>query len=94
MMGSTTSKKLDTFISKPLQDTNLLDVPGIGPVAAGKLKDANIDTSEKLVGYFLVLGRDTERFGAWLHEICGVRSQDAVRVSQALETKAMKILLL
>ena len=45
-MGNTTSKKFDNFQSKPLQDTELPDVPGVGPVAAGKLREANIDTSE------------------------------------------------
>ena len=94
MMGNTTSKKFDTFQSKPLQDTELQDVPGVGPVAAGKLCEANIDTSEKLMGYFLVLGRDADRMKSWLRDVCEIRPQDANRVSQALEIKAAKILML
>lgn len=89
-----TTKKFDSFISKPLRDTKLVDVPGVGDVAASKLRDANIDTSEKLVGQFLVLGRDGDRMADWLRCACGIRVQDAAAITRALEVKTEKILMI
>ena len=92
-MGETT-KKFDDFMSRPLQDCDIKNVPGVGEVVLGKLKDANIDTAEKLVGHFLLLGRDADKMTQWLKDVCEVRSQEAVKVSEALEKNAAKIVTL
>jgi hypothetical protein len=93
-MGETTTKKFDDFMSRPLQDCDIQNVPGVGPVALGKLKDANIDTAEKLVGHFLLLGRDTEKMSKWLQDVCEIRMQESGKVSEALQKKAAKIVTL
>ena len=92
-MGETT-KKFDDFMSRPLQDCDIQNVPGVGPVALAKLKDANIDTAEKLVGHFLLLGRDTDKMAKWLQEVCEVRVQEGTKISDALHKKAAKIVTL
>ena len=90
-MSLTTTKKFEQFQSRPLRDCVLKDVPGVGEVAEGKLKDANIDTAEKIIGHFLTLGRDTEKMTQWLKDVCEVREQDGKKISEALAEKAEKI---
>jgi hypothetical protein len=92
-MGETT-KKFDDFMSRPLQDCDIKNVPGVGDVALAKLKDANIDTAEKLIGHFLLLGRDTDKMSQWLKDVCEVRSQESGKIAEALQKKAAKIVTL
>ena len=89
-MGETT-KKFDEFISRPLRDCDIEKVPGVGAKTLEKLKDANIDTAEKLVGHFLLLGRNAEKMIQWLEDVCEVRTQEAKKVADALVQKAEKI---
>lgn len=51
-MSLTTTKKFEQFQSTPLRDCVLKDVPGVGEVAENKLKEANIDNAEKIIGHF------------------------------------------
>jgi hypothetical protein len=55
MTTLTTTKKFELFQSKPLQDCELKDVPSVGQVTMDKLKEANIDSAEKLIGQFCKL---------------------------------------
>lgn len=48
------SDKLAEFLSSPLTD-EILDVPGIGPVAKEKLKDDNVETPVQLLGVFFTM---------------------------------------
>jgi hypothetical protein len=91
---TTTTKKFDAFLSCPLQDGELTSVPGVGPKTHSKLKEACIDTVEQLMGQFLLLGRDTDRMSQWLKETCDVRPRDAATISEGLQKKGAKIVLL
>ena len=88
---ATTTKKFDDFISRPLRDCKIEAVPGVGAVTLAKLEEANIDTAEKLIGHFLLLGRDTEKMVQWLKDVCEVRETEAKKIAEALHTKAGKI---
>lgn len=90
-MGATGSTQANAFSLKPLRDSTLLDVPGIGEIAVAKLGDANIDSTEKLMGQFMVLGRDVGRMTGWLRDVCCIRTQDASRIAQALDEKAARM---
>eukprot|EP00960_Hanusia_phi_P029328 747895-Hanusia_phi.AAC.10 len=59
--------------------------------AADKLKEANIDTAEKLMGNFMVMGRSEEKMAKWLEDVCEVRSVEAKKISAALVEKGDKI---
>ncbi len=82
----TTTKKHNTFMSTPLQDCNLCDVPGVGDVAHAKLVAAGISTPEQLMGHFLISNRDHNTMTQWLTK-SGVRTQEALKIATALETK-------
>eukprot|EP00293_Proteomonas_sulcata_P020349 CAMPEP_0184291580 /NCGR_PEP_ID=MMETSP1049-20130417/3558_1 /TAXON_ID=77928 /ORGANISM="Proteomonas sulcata, Strain CCMP704" /LENGTH=93 /DNA_ID=CAMNT_0026599065 /DNA_START=608 /DNA_END=889 /DNA_ORIENTATION=+ len=90
-MSVTTTKKFEVFQGTPIKDVALKDVPGVGDVALGKMKEANIDTAEKLIGQFLLNGRDEEKMSSWLEQVCEIRPQDTKKISQALGDKAKKV---
>ena len=83
--------KHKNFMADPLRETELEDVPGVGDVLLKKLEEANIDTAEKLMGHFLVMGRDEDRFKTWLVDVCKIRDKDAVKVVEHLAEKAAKL---
>ena len=83
---TTTTKKQNTFISTPLQDCALHDVPGVGDVAHARLVGAGVETAEQLVGHFLVSKRDPQAMTQWLLA-AGVRVQEVNRIVAALEKK-------
>lgn len=87
-MAMTTTKKFNSFISRPLQDCTLSDVPGIGMSSLTKLLEAKIETPEKLMGMFLLLSRDPQRMKQWLTLHCSIRAQEAGKISEALEKKS------
>lgn len=94
-VSMTTTKKFDSFIATPLQDnSDLRCVPGVGDVALQKLKAANIDTAEQLVGHFMLLKRDVPRMVSWLKDVCEVRAQEANKIAEALDRKASRIVAL
>ncbi len=95
MATETTTKKHKClnlrFLDTPLRDCDIDDVPGVGPKTLAKLKEANIDTAQKLVGQFLVLDRDTKKMLEWLKDACEVGSREAGMISEALYQKAKLI---
>mmetsp|Transcript_16984 Transcript_16984/g.37954 ORF Transcript_16984/g.37954 Transcript_16984/m.37954 type:complete len:93 (-) Transcript_16984:70-348(-) len=88
---ATTTMKAQNFQATPLIDVKLKEVPGVGPKLLEKLEEANIDTAEKLMGHFLVMGRDTDRFKTWLEDVCEIRGQDGAKVVEPLAEKADKL---
>ena len=91
-MSATTTQKNTDFQEIPFQDVKkLTDVPGVGPKLADKLLEANIDTPIKLMGNFMLLGCDEAKMASWLETVCGIRGQDAKKVTGPLAEKAMKL---
>ena len=84
------TKKNNTFLSTPLQDCSLCDVPGVGEVSHARLLEAGISTPEQLVGHFLVCKRDHDAMTRWLVAL-GIRTQEAVKIATALERKGRAV---
>jgi hypothetical protein len=59
-MADSTTKKFNTFVSRPLQDCTLSDVPGVGVSTLHKLVAAGINTPEKLIGMYFMNNREPE----------------------------------
>lgn len=87
-MTTTTTKKFNTFLSRPLQDCILDDVPGVGKSSSSKLISAGIDTPEKLMGMYLVSNSDPMKMKQWLMETCTIRTQEAGKISDAIDKKS------
>ena len=82
-----TTKKFNTFISRPLQDCSLSDVPGVGKSSLEKLFASNIDTPEKLMGMFLLSNSDPPKMKNWLVSSCLIRTREANTICEALHRK-------
>ena len=91
---TTTSKKFNTFLSRPLQDSALNEVPGVGHATLLKLTQANVDSTEKLIGMYLSNGRSQERMKHWLVSACSIRAQEAGKITDALDRKTHSMMLL
>jgi hypothetical protein len=87
-MTTTTTKKFNSFISRPLQDCALNDVPGVGKSSSSKLQSSGLDTPEKLMGLYLVSDRDPEKMKRWLIDHCTIRAQEARKISDAFDKKS------
>jgi hypothetical protein len=93
MSTITTTKKFNNFISRPLQDCSLLDIPGVGKCSHEKLVASGMDTPEKLMGLFLVSARSAQKMKQWLVSNCSVRAQEAGKISEALDRKSQGAML-
>jgi hypothetical protein len=91
-MTEKTTKKFNSFISRPLQDCSITDIPGAGVSSVAKLIEAGMDTPEKLMGVFLVSCRDTETMKKWLVSACSLRAHEAGRIATALERKSQSLM--
>ena len=87
-MTTTTTKKFNTFLSRPLQDCALGDIPGVGKSTLPKLQGSGMDTPEKLMGLFLLSSRDPVKLKEWLIHTCGIRAQEAGKITEAFDTKS------
>ena len=84
-----TSVAHEYFMSTPLQDISLDQVPGVGDKTSPKLRAASISSAEALFGYFLYVGRDEESFRDWLKaDRIGVHGATAKRLYDAMRDKA------
>ena len=82
------TNKLQNFLSKPLQDLDIKDMPGVGTATLKKMEDAEIGTVEQLFGYFLYSGDD---FEDWLRKSCGVKPYIARKIVENMQEKAEKV---
>jgi hypothetical protein len=89
--NNTTTHKLNAFLSRPLRDCALCDVPGVGAVALSKLAAApeRIGTAEQLLGYFMTNGQENTM--RWMRIDCGIRTQEAKRITDALASKSARL---
>jgi hypothetical protein len=87
-MADSTTKKFNSFVSRPLQDCTLSDVPGVGVSTLHKLVAAGINTPDKLIGMYFMNNREPELMKAWLVTQCAIRSQEAIKISEALDRKS------
>ena len=87
-MTTTTTKKFNSFISRPLQDCTLGDIPGVGKSTLPKLQCSGMDTPEKLMGLYLLSSRDPEKLKEWLIHTCGIRAQEAGKITEAFDSKS------
>ena len=87
----TTTFKSKRFMSTPLRDCELKEVPGVGPVTLQKLKDHKIDTAHKLVGHFLAMGKNGDKMEKWLEDKCEVGKREAKMIVNAIDAKTTMI---
>lgn len=61
-----TTKKHDDFVSSPIGEKLVTDLPGIGDRTGRLLNDKGFTRAYKVIGQFLILDKDEQRFKDWL----------------------------
>ncbi|XP_067681849.1 barrier-to-autointegration factor-like [Haliotis asinina] len=72
-----TSQKHRDFVSEPMGDNLVTELPGIGSVLGSKLSEAKFTKAYNVLGQFLVLDKNEELFVGWLKETCSANSKQA-----------------
>ncbi|VDL89713.1 unnamed protein product [Schistocephalus solidus] len=73
----TTSQKLRNFVSEPIGDKSVFELPGIGEKLGARLKTKGYEKASVVLGQYLLLYRDEELFCDWLKETCGANAKQA-----------------
>ena len=82
---SSSSQKHRAFVSEPLGNKPVRDVPGIGQKAAGKLQNQGYDKAYQVVGQYNAQGRSDTQFKGWLQNNAHSNDGNAAKANQAVK---------
>lgn len=82
---SSTSQKHRNFVQEPMGEKTVSAVAGIGYVLGGRLTDRGFDKAYVILGQYLVLKKDKQRFKDWLKETCGANAKQQEDCYQCLK---------
>ena len=72
---SSTSQKHRDFVSEPIGEKDVSELPGIGEVLGGRLSEAGFDRAYIVLGKFLMLRQDRCQFLDWIEETAGANAK-------------------
>lgn len=72
---STTTKKHDDFVGKPMGKQDVKKIPGIGSEIGGNMASKGITYAYEVFGQFLVLKQDEDAFCEWLKQFAAPKKQ-------------------
>jgi len=72
------------FVSEPIQDKNVTELPGISTVLGKRLSDQGFDKAYCVLGQFLLLKKDKELFEEWLKMEINANQWQASRCVECL----------
>ena len=72
---SSTSQKFRNFVSEPMGEKKVSELPGIGKVLGERLVVAGFDKAYVVLGQFLVQRKDKEKFLHWIETTVGANSK-------------------
>ncbi|TGZ65963.1 hypothetical protein CRM22_005605 [Opisthorchis felineus] len=73
----TTSQKHRNFVTEPIGEKLVTELPGIGERLGERLEAKGFEKASVVLGQFLLLRRDEELFKDWLKEACGANAKQA-----------------
>ncbi|KAL0994927.1 hypothetical protein UPYG_G00129470 [Umbra pygmaea] len=71
----TTSQKHRNFVSEPMGNRSVRDVPGIGHAQGRRLEEQGISRADQLLGRYLMSGRDQVLFQKFLKNATGANAK-------------------
>jgi barrier-to-autointegration factor len=78
--------KHKNFVSEPIRDKHITDVPGIGVNLGKRLESSGVNKAYILLGRFLFQNKDEKTFIAWLKASCGANNSQAQQTYNALKS--------
>ncbi|XP_029927164.1 barrier-to-autointegration factor-like [Myripristis murdjan] len=79
------TKKHQNFVSKPMEDKAVTDMPGIRGALGKRLQKQGFDKAYMLLGKFVAHKKNTEKFAKWLRETFGASAQQADICTRSLQ---------
>ncbi|CAH8484626.1 unnamed protein product [Heterobilharzia americana] len=73
----TTSQKHKSFVSEPISEKVVEEIPGIGEKLGERLKAKGYDKAYIVLGQFLLLRCEEDLFKEWLSQTCGANSKQS-----------------
>ncbi|XP_067680477.1 barrier-to-autointegration factor-like [Haliotis asinina] len=83
--GMATQKHRD-FVSEPMGQKPVTDLPGIGRSLGDELREAGFPKARNVLGKFLEMNQDRNRFKRWLQSKCRANESQAQACYMALKT--------
>ena len=83
-MSSSTSQKHRNFVAEPMGTKTVNELPGIGAVLGGRLKELGYEYAYHVLGQFLLLNRNQEQLDVWLKEEVGANAKQSGDCSSCL----------
>uniref|UniRef100_A0A8C8LWD4 Barrier-to-autointegration factor n=1 Tax=Oncorhynchus tshawytscha TaxID=74940 RepID=A0A8C8LWD4_ONCTS len=80
----TTSQKHQSFVTEPMGNRSVRDVPGIGPAHGRTLEERGMPRADQLLGDYLKRGRDKGQFQENLKEYHNAKQQWNERIASWL----------
>ncbi|VEL15538.1 unnamed protein product [Protopolystoma xenopodis] len=80
-----TSQKHRDFLSEPIGEKSVFELPGIGAKLGERLESKGFKYAYVVLGQFLLINRDEELFKEWLKDICGANSKQSNDCFTALQ---------
>lgn len=80
----TTSQKLRNFVSEPIGDKLVSELPGIGEALGQRLQRKGYATAYNVLGQYLLLNKQEELFIDWMKMTSGANSKQAADCYAAL----------
>ncbi|XP_045070107.1 barrier-to-autointegration factor-like [Coregonus clupeaformis] len=71
----TTSQKHHSFVTEPMGNRSVRDVPGIGPVQGRTLEERGMPRADQMLGDYLQKGRDQGQFQNNLKNTTGAKTK-------------------
>uniref|UniRef100_A0A8C5CLI7 Barrier-to-autointegration factor n=2 Tax=Gadus morhua TaxID=8049 RepID=A0A8C5CLI7_GADMO len=84
LLNMATKMKHADLMSEPLGRKRVDALPGIGNALARRLEAEGYDKVFQVVGQYMVLGKDEERFNRWLHDACGANRKQQYDCHKAI----------
>ncbi|VDM19847.1 unnamed protein product [Hydatigera taeniaeformis] len=81
-----TSQKHRNFVSEPIGDKSVFELPGVGEVLGQKLKRKGYGMAYNVLGQYLLLNKDEELFIDWMKLVSSANQKQAKDCFDALDS--------
>lgn len=88
-----TTKKHQLFVSEPLGEKSIDVLPGVGKTLTQRFVANNLTKAQHIVGAFLLLDQDREKFIPWFKQECGGNERHANMCFNALQQWCIEFIL-
>lgn len=89
----TTTKKHKLFVSEPLGQKSIDVLPGVGKTLTQRFLASNITKAHHVVGAFLLLDMQRDKFLSWFKQECGGNERHANMCFDAIQQWCIQFIL-